>query len=138
MKYIGIDYGKKRVGVAVSDEAGQFALPKEVLANNEKLVQAISSLAKEVGAEAVVVGESKDYKSKDNLIMEKIAPFKVELEKHGVKVILEPEFMTSYAAQRFQGKNELHDASAAALILQSFLDKKKTINDHSNGTIDIV
>jgi putative Holliday junction resolvase len=124
MKYIGIDYGKKRVGLAVSDEAGQFALPKEVLQNDEKLVQTICSLAKEIGAEAVVVGESKDYKGKDNLIMEKIAPFKSELEALGIKVILEPEFMTSFAAQRFQGKNALHDASAAALILQSFLDRK--------------
>ena len=124
MKYIGIDYGKKRVGLAVSDESGRFALPKEVLANDEKLIQAICSLAKEVGAEAIIIGESKDYKGKDNLIMEKIAPFKGELEALGLQVILEPEFMTSFAAQRFQGKNDLHDASAAALILQSFLDKK--------------
>ncbi len=126
MKYIGIDYGKKRVGVAVSDEAGQFALPKEVLANDEKLISVISLLAKEIDAKAVIVGESKNYKGKDNLIMEKISPFKRDLEKLGIKVILEPEFMTSFAAQRFQGKNELHDASAAALILQSFLDKKNT------------
>ena len=124
MKYIGIDYGKKRVGLAVSDEAGQFALPKEVLANDEKLIQAIYSLAKEVGAEAIIIGDSKDYKGKDNLIMEKIAPFKGELEALGLQVVFEPEFMTSFAAQRFQGKNALHDASAAALILQSFLDKK--------------
>jgi putative Holliday junction resolvase len=124
MKYIGIDYGKKRVGVAVSDESGRFALPKEVLANDKKLIQAICSLAKEVGAEAIIIGESKDYKGKDNLIMERIAPFKGELEALGLQVILEPEFMTSFAAQRFQGKNELHDASAAALILQSFLDKQ--------------
>ena len=125
MKYIGIDYGKKRVGVAVSDEAGQFALPKEVLANDEKLIQAIYSLAKEVGAEAIIIGESKDYKGKDNLIMKEINVFK---EKLGavipIPIHFEPEFMTSFAAQRFQGKNELHDASAAALILQSFLDKK--------------
>jgi putative Holliday junction resolvase len=125
MRCIGIDYGKKRVGVAVSDEAGQFALPKEVLANDKNLIERISAIAKEVGAEAIIIGESKDYKGKDNLIMEKISPFKKELEALGLQVILEPEFMTSFAAQRFQGKNALHDASAAALILQSFLDRKK-------------
>ena len=42
----------------------------------------------------------------------------------GLIVFLEPEFMTSVAAERFQGKNDMHDASAAALILQSFLDKQ--------------
>ena len=124
MRYIGIDYGKKRVGVAVSDEAGGFALPKEVLANDENLVERIVAFAKENDATTIVLGDSKDYKSKDNLIMEKIIPFKKKLEEMGMEVILEPEFMTSYAAQRFQGKNALHDASAAALILQSFLDKK--------------
>ena len=127
MRYIGIDYGTKRIGVAVSDESGRFALPKEVLQNDERLRQTICSLAKEVRAKAVIVGESKDYKGNDNLIMEKIMPFKKELEKLGIKVILEPEFMTSFAAQRFQGKNELHDASAAALILQSFLDKENNV-----------
>ena len=43
------------------------------------------------------------------------------LEKEGFTVFLEPEFMTSANAERFQGKNEMLDASAAALILQSFL-----------------
>lgn len=128
MKYIGIDYGKKRVGVAVSDENGQFAIPKEVVSNDKELVGRIASLVKETKAETVIVGESKDYKGKDNLIMQKIVAFKEEIEAHGIKVVLEPEFMTSYAAQRFQGKNELHDASAAALILQSFLDKENKEN----------
>jgi putative Holliday junction resolvase len=124
MRYIGIDYGTKRVGIAVSDESGRFALPKEVLANDEKLIEAISALAKEVHAKAVIIGESKNYKGKDNAIMERIKAFRGKLEALGLKVVFEPEFMTSYAAQRFQGKNELHDASAAALILQSFLDKE--------------
>jgi putative Holliday junction resolvase len=125
MKYIGIDYGKKRVGVAASDEAGQFALPREVLANDDQLVEKIVALAKEVGAVAVVIGESKNYQGKDNQIMEEINIFKGKLEAIvTVPVHFEPEFMTSHAAERFQGKNELHDASAAALILQSFLDKK--------------
>ncbi|MDR3558000.1 MAG: Holliday junction resolvase RuvX, partial [Candidatus Pacebacteria bacterium] len=92
----------------------------------------IAGVANETGATSVIIGESKDYKGKDNLIMEKIAPFKSELEKAGLKVILEPEFMTSYAAQRFQGKNEFHDASAAALILQSYLDKKNKEGDPTN------
>jgi putative Holliday junction resolvase len=125
MKYIGIDYGKKRIGIAVSDESGQFALPKEVFANDDKLIERICLLVKGVKAEAIIIGESKDYKGKDNLIMREINMFK---EKLGavipISIHLEPEFMTSFAAQRFQGKNEFHDASAAALILQSFLDKK--------------
>jgi putative holliday junction resolvase len=133
MRYIGIDYGKKRVGVAVSDESGRFALPREVLPNDEKLIGAVSFLAKEIDVEVIVIGESKDYKGKDNLIMGQIAPFKKALEALGIDVRLEPEFMTSIAAERFQGKNDLHDASAAALILQSFLDRKRFDNDEDLG-----
>ena len=48
-----------------------------------------------------------------------------DLEKEGYIVHLEPEFMTSANAERFQGKNDMLDASAGALILQSFLDRKK-------------
>jgi putative Holliday junction resolvase len=135
MKYIGIDYGKKRVGIAVSDENGRFALPREVLANDGKLVEKISILVKENDVTTIVVGDSKDYKGNDNLIMEKIAPFKKELEAIGVEVIMEPEFMTSFAAQRFQGKNALHDASAAALILQSFLDREEQKNGHADSRL---
>lgn len=134
MRYIGIDYGKKRVGVAVSDGAGQFALPKEVLANDEELVGNISLLAKKVKAEAIIIGESKNYKGEDNLIMEEINMFKEKLATAvSVPIHLEPEFMTSVAAERFQGKNDLHDASAAALILQSFLDRQRVENDEDMG-----
>jgi putative Holliday junction resolvase len=143
MKYIGIDYGKKRIGIAVSDENGQFALPKEVFANDDKLIEKICLLVKEVKAEAIIIGESKDYKGKDNLIMKEINMFK---EKLGavipIPIHFEPEFMTSFAAQRFQGKNALHDASAAALILQSFLDRggsllNKATNPHQYDSIDL-
>ena len=102
-----------------------FALPKEVLPNDERLMEKVSALTKEVDAKAIIVGESKDYKGKDNAIMKGILSFKEGLEKLGITAHLEPEFMTSVAAERFQGKNALHDASAAALILQSFLDRER-------------
>lgn len=125
MKYIGIDYGKKRVGMAVSDESGKFAIPRDVLENDDALLGKVASLAREVGASAIILGESKNYKGEDNLVMKEINIFREKLEATvTVPIYLEPEFMTSVAAQRFQGKNEFHDASAAALILQSYLDKK--------------
>ena len=124
MRYLGIDFGSKRVGIALSDEAGQFALPLCVLKNAPILLDEVRTLIADNKVETVIMGESKSYKGEMNEIMKKITPFKERLEKEiGVKVIFEPEFMTSVAAERFQGKNEFHDASAAALILQSFLDR---------------
>lgn len=126
MKFLGIDYGAKRVGIATSDEERTLAFPRSVLPNNKKLISTIKEICDTERIEAIVVGESLDYKMKPNVIMEKITPFVHELKKTtGLPVYLEQEFMTSFAAERFQGKGELTDASAAALILQSYLDRTK-------------
>jgi len=125
MKYLGIDYGSKRVGVAVSDGDGSMAFAKSVLPQDKMLVGTIAALCKEEGIQEIVIGESRDYKGAENPIMEKISAFRKELaEATGLPTHLEPEFMTSAAAEHIQGKTAMHDASAAALILQSYLDKK--------------
>ncbi len=74
---------------------------------------------------AVIMGESRDYHGKINEIMWKIESFRKQLEAVGTKVIYEPEFMTSVQASQITGENAMLDASAAALILQSYLDKQK-------------
>ena len=125
MRYLGIDYGSKRVGVALSDEAGEFAMPLVVLENNTELITALKKIVAEKQISAVILGESKNFAGEDNPLQEKINRFKTELEQAtNLPVELEPEFFTSAEAARLQGKNAKLDASAAALILKSFLDKK--------------
>jgi putative holliday junction resolvase len=125
MKYLGIDFGSKRIGLAISDEEGKMAFPYSVILNNEKLTEEIEKIIKKEKIEAVVIGESKNFAGELNEIMAEIEDFKKELEeKTKLKVFLEPEFMTSIQAERIQGKNKMHDASAAAIILQSYLDRK--------------
>ena len=125
MRILGIDYGGKRIGVAISDEARQFALPVSVVSNTSLALDEIIKIAKDFDTTEMVMGESRDYQGKANTILLESLEFKNNLEKKGYIVHLEPEFMTSVAAERFQGKNQFHDASAAALILQSYLDKKR-------------
>ena len=125
MKYLGIDYGSKRVGVAVSDGDGRIAFAKAVLVQDKTLVGTLAALAKSEGAGEIVIGESREYKGAENPIMEKLSSFRKALaDATGLPTHLEPEFMTSAAAEHIQGKTAMHDASAAALILQSYLDKK--------------
>ena len=124
MRYLGIDYGAKRVGVAVSNETNEFALPLAVLPNDQDLLSVFKKIIAEKKIEAVVLGESKNFKGEDNRIMAAISDFKASLEREaGLPVFLEPEFMTSAEAEHIQGKTAMHDASAAALILKSYLDK---------------
>lgn len=142
MRYLGIDYGSKRVGVATSDEAGEFAMPLAVLQNNAELITALKKVIAEKQVGAIVLGESKNFKGEDNAIMKAIKEFKIMLEKEtGLSVFLEPEFMTSAEANRMKPpasgqnrksgvrlrrpkvNNKMLDASAAALILKCYLDK---------------
>ena len=121
---MGIDFGAKRVGIALSDEDGKFALPKAVLPNDRTLFREVRDLCRGHKVEVIVMGESKNFEGGDNLIMKEVNRFKAELERDlKLPVFLEPEFLTSAEAERIQGKTAMHDASAAALILKSYLDK---------------
>jgi putative Holliday junction resolvase len=126
MRYIGIDYGEKRVGVAVSDESRALAFPLKVLPNSPQLVSEIAEICREQQAALAVVGDSKDFAQNDNEIMKEVWPF-VEALREAAKIPVElhPEFLTSHQAEKLQGKNEMLDASAAAILLQSFLDTQK-------------
>jgi putative holliday junction resolvase len=140
MRFIGIDYGVKRVGVAISDEDGAIAFPHSLLMNDKDLLANLQSVIEENSVGTVVVGESKDFEGNDNLVMEQIILFVKKLEDTlSVSVVYEPEVFTSAAARR-QFENKEHrsrksnvvpyvDASAAALILQSYLDKQKSNHD---------
>ncbi len=136
MKLLGIDYGSKRVGLAHSDEAGQFAMPLIVLVNTKNLLEEVVAAAKEKGVKEIVIGESKNYAGEANAILADSLNFKKELETAGFTVHLEPEFMTSAHVEKLQGKTEMLDASAAALILQSYLDKQKAQNKLPKVTFD--
>ena len=121
---MGIDFGAKRVGIALSDEEGKFSLPKAVLPNDRTLFREVRDLCRGHKVEVIVMGESKNFEGGDNLIMKEVNRFKAELERDlKLPVFLEPEFLTSAEAERIQGKTAMHDASAAALILKSYLDK---------------
>lgn len=126
MRYLGIDYGEKRVGLALSDERGDFSYPLSVLQNSDNLVSEIADICKEKNVSAIVIGESKNFEQKENPIMKEIHKLIEELQtKTNIKIHLHPEFLTSMEAEQLQGHNEMHDASAAALILKSYLDSNK-------------
>ena len=139
MKYLGIDYGSKNVGVAVSDEEGRLAFPKIVLDNDKNLFGSIMEIVDEEKIEAIVLGESVDFAGEPNPIMKQIVPFKERLEKESdLSVYFQKELFTSAEADKIQGQPlrnirkgerkeksvglEKNDASAAALILRSYLD----------------
>lgn len=136
-KYLGIDYGEKRVGIAVSDNEGKVAFPKVVLENNTELLNKIADLCKEYEVNTIVIGESKDYEGKDNKINPKIISFKKDLMNNTkLPIYLEPEFMSSMQVEKTFGKTDMLDASAASIILQTFMDKEKHRQEIKNKEME--
>lgn len=136
MKYIGIDYGTKRIGIAVSDETGSIAFPHSVVRAGTDALSKIAELIKSQGVGGIVLGESKNFAGDRNPVMEDIEQFKADIaELTGLPVEYEAElFSSALAARQFapdptsrkaNPSQEKLDASAAAVILQSFLDKMK-------------
>ena len=125
MKLMGIDYGSKRVGIALSDDSGTIATPYKVLLNTKELLAGVEKIVKEWKVEKIILGESRDFQGKENPIMKRIHVFKKELEETlKIPVEFKQEFLSSHQAEQLQGKNDMHDASAAAIILQSYLDSQ--------------
>lgn len=124
MKYLGIDYGTKRVGIAVSDEGGKFAFPYTTLKAGKNLINELRPILSAEKIGAIVLGESRDLKGKENAVHADIRIFKEQLEKEfSLPVFFEAEYWSSAQAGRFQGKHDKLDASAAAVILQSYLNR---------------
>lgn len=124
MRMLGIDYGTKKIGFAMSDEDGRVAFPRSVLKNDGGAVAAILQMFRKEKIDGIVLGESLNFKGEANAVMEKILAFKALLEKEtGVPVYFESEFLSSKQARNIHDSGELNDASAAAIILQSWLDK---------------
>ena len=130
-KILGVDFGTKKIGIAISGGDGNFALPKLVIDNNKSLLENIEEIIKKEKISEIVIGESINYKGQENPVMKDIKNFAGVLEeKFSLPINFEPEFLTSHQAKSIQGEDKMTDASAAALILQSFLDKRNK-NDSS-------
>ncbi len=131
-RFLGIDYGKRRIGIAISDDKGMMAFPKAVLPNDNFLMGELKTLIAGHDIGTVVLGESKDYEMNPNPIMSKIKAFADELEREtGVVVAYEPEILTSHQAAHavhISGKTDMIDASAASIILQSYIDRTMESN----------
>ncbi len=126
MRLLGIDYGRKRVGIALSDMEQNFVFPKEIIENNENLVKKIVEIINQNEIGGVVIGESVDYDGKDNPLMKAINRFADKLkEKINIPIYFEEEILTTQEAKRLQDRHAKIDASAAAIILQTFIDRNK-------------
>lgn len=138
MRIVGLDFGSKTVGVAVSDPLGITAQPVEIVRrkSENKLRQTlarIEELAKEYEVEMFVLGLPKNMNNTLGERAERTLEFKEMLERRtGLPVVMWDERLTTVAANRAmmeggvrrENRGQYVDALAASLILQGYLDSR--------------
>lgn len=144
MKHLGIDYGTKRIGIALSNDEGTLAFPKDTLKNSQDIVQDVLDIVGYEKIEMIVVGKSLDAWGHTNQVQRDIELFikKLSYELDDIQILQQDERGSSVAAashlygkgnianEKWTGKDnakkrEHNDANAAAVILQRHLDKIK-------------
>lgn len=124
MRYLGVDYGSKRIGLALSDDAGTMGFPHSIAANTPRLAGELCTLIAKENVGAVVIGESRNLKGGENPIAKDARAFGDQIAEHaGIPVFFESEVFTSAEARRMAPLRASVDASAAALILTSYLSR---------------
>lgn len=126
MKYLGIDYGSKKVGFAQSDDDGNFAFPLMVAPNDQTLLKDTLELIREMKFSVIVIGESVDQNGQPNAIAKEARAFAMKIEDSiDVKIVFEKEWYSTMEARKQPGKEGDHDVDdqAAAIVLQRHLDK---------------
>jgi len=141
MKHLGIDYGTKKIGIAISDRGGSLAFPKMIIPSNKQSIETIINYIQTEEIQKVVVGYSRAYDGSDNLLQKDIDLFVGVLSKRipETPIVFQDERGSSIAARSHlyskgnianerwsskdnEKKRSAIDAQAAAVILQRYFD----------------
>lgn len=136
-KYIALDIGDVRIGVARSDNMGMFASPLEVIDRKKiKSIERIKTICQEENTKKIIVGIPKSLDGEEKRQAEKVREYMEKIKKNidGIEFFEVDERYTTVTADKLleemgtRGaieKRKVVDKIAAAIILQAFLDRKK-------------
>ena len=139
-RYLGIDYGEKRIGIAISDPLNITAQPQQYILNNDIAIESIMSLTKPLNITTLIIGLPKSKIGTDSQKAKEIRQFaKTLTDKENYDIIFQDERYSTVAVERTmiqadvsrKKRKEKVDSLAAAFILQGYLDKKQM--EQSNG-----
>ncbi len=127
MQVLGIDYGRKKIGLAIGNTEARLVEPLRVVRfeSSDEAIEQVSKVLKEVDASTIVLGVSEGEMGKET------KAFGKKLEKNlNIQVIFQDETLTTHEAQRLainagikrKKRKDLEDAYSATLILQDYLN----------------
>ena len=137
MRVLGLDYGTKTVGVAVSDELGWTAQALETITRKDKnklrkTLARIEELVNTYSIEKIVLGYPKHMNNDEGERCAETEDFKAMLERRtGLPVILQDERMSTVSAERIlmeggvrrENRKDYVDKMAAAFIFKTYLER---------------
>ena len=135
MRYLGIDYGGKRIGTAVSDDQGTIAFPKATILNRgtRPVLVELRFLVEKEHIGHIVVGLPLSMDGSDTEQTKIVRLFVYALQDDiSLPVDFENEMLTSRLVEREGAASGHVDEASAALILQSYLDKQNSKSQAPN------
>lgn len=136
-RVMSIDYGAKRIGIALSDPLKKFAYPHSTLNNDTKLFDNIEKIIIEKHVELILIGLPNDSNTSSTSIVAEIMKFKSELVKRFkinvltwdetyTSVIASQKVIESVKSKRKRRDKGLVDMNSAAVILSEYLENLQT------------
>ena len=136
MKLLGIDYGEKRIGLALSDELGSFAHENAVLIDltNDAIIEYLRKLILTEGVEKIVIGLPLNMSGEETEKAQDVREFAGMLENFlDIEILFEDERWTTKKVDKTlremkisqKQARERKDMIAAKYILQSYLDRER-------------
>lgn len=131
MKYLGIDYGKQRIGLAIGDTITRIAVGKDILhgLSTVKVIHYIQECIQTEDIDALVIGVPTNMSGQDTQFTTEVKEFIQQLQQAiPIPIEIIDERLTSQMAQRAlqpiaKKRGHYLDQVAAQFILQTFLDK---------------
>ncbi|HMQ09855.1 MAG TPA: Holliday junction resolvase RuvX [Oligoflexia bacterium] len=133
-KIMALDYGTKRIGIAISDALGMCAHPRDFIDNNSKAFENILKLAEQENIQLLLFGIPKRLSGEASHMQEEIERFMHNLQKKtGLNMQTWDERLTSAQAEKFMISADVKrkkrktsiDSMAATILLQSYLDSQQ-------------
>jgi putative Holliday junction resolvase len=129
-RILGIDYGAKRTGLAISDPLNKYAIPLDVI-NSTRTYPHIKQLLLDEDIRTIIIGLAMPISGKPNTQVRSTIRIADRIRKLGVDVVFESEHLTSEAANDMVRRQVIQsgvpiDDIAASLILQQYLNSKNS------------
>ena len=133
-RLLALDYGSKRVGVAISDKNQPIALPRPIIyyKNTDELIDVLKNICKQENIDKIIIGlplnlagqdteQTKQTRQFAELIINKLKlPIVLEDERYTTKIVAD---LRSQETKKKYRQQKEYDSQAATVLLQGYLDK---------------